>query len=83
MLFRTLRICCYCIIPVTVFQGQSNILDDTISHLGTEVATLSAVVPNLLYLLKGQLLGLISKLGHQLPDCQGVSMPYELGCGKQ
>lgn len=39
--------------------------------------------PNLLYVLKGQLLGLIPKLGRQLPDCLGVLMPYELGYRKQ
>lgn len=31
----------------------------------------------LLYLLKGQLLDLTPKKGHQLPDCQGVSVLYE------
>lgn len=38
---------------------------------------------NLLYLQKGQLLGLVPKLGHQLPNHQGVSASYELGCGRQ
>lgn len=31
----------------------------------------SFCAPDLLYLLKGQLLELIARLGHQLPDCQG------------
>ena len=35
------------------------------------------------YAPKGQLLGLISGLGHQLPDCQRMSVPYEPGCGRQ
>lgn len=38
---------------------------------------------NLLYLQKGHLLGLIPSLGHQLPDCQKASVPYELGHRKQ
>ena len=43
----------------------------------------SLYAPNLLHLLKGRLLGLISKAGHWLPACQRVSMPYELRCGRQ
>lgn len=32
----------------------------------------SSYAPSLLYLQKGQLLGLTPELGHQLPDCQGM-----------
>ena len=67
---------------VTVFQGQFDILGNMPSYPSI-VAAAPFIHPNLLYLLKGQLLGLVSELEHQLPDCQGVSVPYELGCGKE
>ena len=38
---------------------------------------------NLLYLLKGQWLGLVPQLGHQLPNHQGILASYELGCGRR
>lgn len=43
VLFRTHRMYCYCINQSTVFQGQSSILGNTPSHLGTEVGTESTV----------------------------------------
>lgn len=37
-------------------------------------------VPNPLYLPKDRFLEFIPRLGHQFPDCQGLSEPYKLGC---
>lgn len=51
---------CYCINQVTVFQGQSGILGNVPSQPGATAA--SSYAPNLLCLLKGQLLGLLSGL---------------------
>lgn len=81
-LFKTHRTCCYCINQVTVLQGQSGILGNMPSLQGTVVAAFLNA-PNLLYLLTGQLLGIVSELEQQLPDYQGVSMPYEAGCRRQ
>lgn len=39
--------------------------------------------PGLLYLLKGHLLEFSPSLEHQIPDRQGVSVPYDLGHGRQ
>lgn len=43
----------------------------------------SFYAPNLLYLLKGRLLGIVPGRWNQLPDFQGVSVPHEPKCGKQ
>ena len=81
--FRIPRTCCSYINQVTVFQGQSGVLNNMSFHL--LAGGCSFHVPNLLHLLKGQLPGFVPKLGNQLSDCQGgreVSMPYELGHGR-
>ena len=39
--------------------------------------------PLLLYLQKGQSVELISERGKHLSDCQGISVPYGPGCGKE
>lgn len=70
-LFRTYML--YCIDQVTAFQGQYATPHGCYGGH-------SCYAPNLLYLLKTLLLELVLKLGHQLPDCQGVSVPYDLGC---
>lgn len=67
VLFRAHRTCCHCINQITVFQGLSGNLGNQPPHLGNAPLYTSTV----LYLLKGQLLGLISELGHQFPDCRG------------
>lgn len=57
----------YYINQVTVCQEQSKILNNMPAHLSTVVASLctsSAVSTK-----RGQLLGLIAELGHQLPVC--------------
>ena len=38
---------------------------------GNTASLVTCIPPNLLYLLKGQLLGLAPEQGHQLSDCQG------------
>ena len=63
------------------FKGNSQSL--AICHPFECYHGCSFYAPDLLYALKSQLLGLMPKLGHQLPDCQGSSVPYEPGLGRQ
>lgn len=62
VLSRTQRKCYYCINQVAVFQRQSSILGNMPSQPRHEGGCFS-FVPNLLYLLKGQLLGFVAGLG--------------------
>ena len=80
VLFRTNRACYYCINQVTVFQGQSSILGNMPSHPGAVVAALS--IHQICSYWRVSCEGSYPSQRHQLPDCQQVPVPYELGHGR-
>lgn len=64
----------YCINQVPVLQSQPSIHGNMPPHPGTGCTLVFA--DSLLYLLKSPLLGLIPQLGHLLPDCLELSVPF-------